>query len=314
MYLLILIFTAFELFVFGANIILKMPPIPSQGGRAVPNVQQKNARDLSVKSTNFQNVYVVKPGDTVIGIARRYGVDYEAILYANNLNKDSNIYVGARLKIPSEGSFVSKQSFSSRAVSHTVKSGETLFGIARDYGISVSEIIDYNGFGIDYRVKVGEKVRVASNGKTVGKNKDRRPKTVRSKAKNSKIDCKLNFGWPLYSTKIMYGYGDRLPNGAKLDGVIIQGEMRKSIVASQSGVVAYAGNDVPEYGNLMIIKHKNNWMTIYGNVDAFKKTVGSKVSRGDLIATVGKSGSMNQPSLYFSIRHVKTPYNPELCI
>lgn len=212
---------------------------------------------------------------------------------------------------------------------HTVKEGETLFAIARMYNINPTLLASENNLDLLYHVKTGEKIKIPQN--VINKTEDKKdekntPKKdldddkqvishkTRDKIDKNKIDCDLKFSWPVNSKKILYGYGDILHNGVKSDGVIIASGENKNIVASYTGEVAYVGNDIPEYGNLMIVKHADNWMTIYGYMNSFSKKVGDKVKKGDSLGTVGQTGKANIPSLYFSIRKIKIPYNPELCI
>lgn len=313
--------------VFAANIILKNSHLAS----AQVN---KNHTKLPSHPSDNKGSYIVQKGDTLFSIARIHGTSHAKIIEESQLD-GGVIKVGQELKIPTnvvESNTkveVKKDIKSNNKVNiqnikgwHIVSSGETLFGVARQYGVGPIDLATENNVDLTYMLKIGEKIKIpldnniviaendvprkASNDMYVGK--------VREKMSSRKINCDLAFGWPVYSTSVIYGYGETMNNGTKLDGVVIASSAKKNIIASYSGEVAYAGEDIPEYGKLMIIKHKGNWMTVYGYIDQFTKKVGDKVVKGDLIGIVGQTGDADGPSLYFSIRKVKKPYNPELCI
>lgn len=315
--------------VCAANVILKTPQAPQ---RKFENDNPQNERQMPLSVP--QDGYIVQAGDTLFGIARMYGTSHIKIIEANNMQEGDIIKIGQKLIIPqvSVRSLEKPQSQPQTQVNkvtsgdgtHIVRDGETLFGIARTYNVSPIDLATENGVDLTYMLRIGQKMKIPSGSsivvaernvpetKTVTQQDVKR--NIRDKLSDRKINCDHPFSWPVYSTEILHGYGESLKNGTKLDGVVIASEVNKNIVASYSGEVAYAGSDIPEYGNLMIVKHKDNWMTIYGYLNAFTKKVGDKVNKGDLLGTVGQTGDADGPSLYFSIRKVKTPYNPELCI
>lgn len=315
--------------VFAANVILKTPSTPPL--RKVENGNPQNEKSMQLEAP--KDGYIVKQGDTLFSIARTYGTTYPKMLEANDLQEEDIIRIGQKLIIPqtsvqaltTTNTSQQKLATNTTADTHIIRDGETLFGIARTYAISPIDLAAENNVDLSYMVKIGQKIKIPNSKPVVVAESNVPPKqtvitqeriqrNVRSKLDNRKINCELRFGWPAYSTEILHGYGETLRNGTKLDGVVIASEINKNVIASYSGEVAYIGSDIPEYGKLMIIKHKNNWMTIYGYLNGYHKKVGDQVNKGDLVATVGQTGSANGPSLYFSIRKIKAPYNPELCI
>ena len=79
---------------------------------------------------------------------------------------------------------------------------------------------------------------------------------------------------------------------------------------AQSGVVVYANNGIEGYGNLMLVKHSGGWMTAYAHNERLLVTEGQKVSRGQVIARVGKTGGVKVPQLHFEIRKGRQTYDP----
>ena len=108
------------------------------------------------------------------------------------------------------------------------------------------------------------------------------------------------FMWPLEG-KVISEFGLK-NNGKRNDGINISAPIGTKISAVENGIVAYAGNELKGLGNLLIIKHDKDYMTIYAHNDELKVKKGERVKRGDVIATVGKTGRVSSPQLHFEIR------------
>ncbi len=116
------------------------------------------------------------------------------------------------------------------------------------------------------------------------------------------------FSWPIKG-EIISNFGIIKP-GLHNDGINILSRKGKLVFASGSGKVIYTGNEIPGYGNLVLIKHKNNWITAYAHLDVIKLKKGEVVKRGDNIGTIGTSGNVKIPQLHFEIRKGKKALNP----
>ena len=81
-------------------------------------------------------------------------------------------------------------------------------------------------------------------------------------------------------------------------------------MSSQSGKVIYCGNEIPGYGNLILIKHSKNWITAYAHLNEVFTEKGKKVSKGEIIGSVGNTGNVRSPQLHFEIRKGKESVNP----
>jgi murein DD-endopeptidase MepM/ murein hydrolase activator NlpD len=86
--------------------------------------------------------------------------------------------------------------------------------------------------------------------------------------------------------------------------------MGSSVHASDSGVVVHASNKLKGYGNLILIKHQNGWVTAYAHTDKILVRKGQKVNRGQVVARVGRSGRVSQPQLHFEMRKGSRAVNP----
>jgi Membrane proteins related to metalloendopeptidases len=80
--------------------------------------------------------------------------------------------------------------------------------------------------------------------------------------------------------------------------------------AALEGKVIYRGNELPAWGNLILIKHKNNWTTAYAHLDKFLVKIGDNVKTGDIIGSVGATGNVKQYQLHFQVRRNSKPLNP----
>ena len=121
-------------------------------------------------------------------------------------------------------------------------------------------------------------------------------------SKNSK------FIWPVKG-KLISKYG-KSSDGFFNDGININSKLNQEVGASNEGVVIYSGNEIPGYGNLVLIKHSQNWITAYAHLGKVSIEKGDKVKKGQIIGLVGKTGNVRKPQLHFEIRKGKEAVNP----
>jgi murein DD-endopeptidase MepM/ murein hydrolase activator NlpD len=118
----------------------------------------------------------------------------------------------------------------------------------------------------------------------------------------------LNFFWPV-SGDVISNFGSA-SNGERNDGIIIAAPVGTPIHAAASGTITYAGNELKDYGNLVLIKHDGGYVTAYAHADRLIVSRGDVVSRGQVIGYSGNTGDVNSPQLHFEIRHDTQPVNP----
>ena len=114
--------------------------------------------------------------------------------------------------------------------------------------------------------------------------------------------------WPVHG-HILASYGVAA-GGTQNDGINIAAPAGTAVVAADAGVVAYAGNELRGYGNLVLIKHANGWMTAYAHNSAVLVKRGETVRRGQTIARIGATGAVGRPQLHFEIRHGTRALDP----
>ena len=120
------------------------------------------------------------------------------------------------------------------------------------------------------------------------------------------------FAWPVSGT-VIANFG-ATTNGERNDGINISTSMDAPIHASASGTVTYSGNELKDYGNLVLIKHDGGYVTAYAHADRLVVSRGEFVARGQVIGYSGSSGDVNSPQLHFEIRHDTQPVNPKLLL
>jgi murein DD-endopeptidase MepM/ murein hydrolase activator NlpD len=119
------------------------------------------------------------------------------------------------------------------------------------------------------------------------------------------------FIWPVADGKIVSHFGPKA-GGRSNDGINIAVAEGEPIWAAAGGAVVYAGSDLKGYGNMIIVRHTNGWMTAYAHARSLAVKKGDAVKQGDIIAYVGMTGGVPSPQLHFAIRSGRTPVDPEL--
>jgi murein DD-endopeptidase MepM/ murein hydrolase activator NlpD len=116
------------------------------------------------------------------------------------------------------------------------------------------------------------------------------------------------FPWPVRG-RVLASYGSTA-GGAHNDGINIAAPRGTPVRAIDAGTVAYVGNEVKGYGNLVLIKHANGWISAYAHLDGLDVKLGDRVTTGQVIAEVGNSGGVAEPQLHFELRRGKKPVDP----
>jgi murein DD-endopeptidase MepM/ murein hydrolase activator NlpD len=116
------------------------------------------------------------------------------------------------------------------------------------------------------------------------------------------------FQWPIRG-HVLAGYGLG-HDGTHNDGINIAAPRGAAVEAADVGIVAYAGNELRGYGNLILIKHSNGWISAYAHCDLILVKRGDKVARGQVIARVGATGNVSEPQLHFELRRGNRAVDP----
>lgn len=118
------------------------------------------------------------------------------------------------------------------------------------------------------------------------------------------------FAWPVNGS-VISGYGPK-PGGLHNDGINIRAPRGTTVKAADNGVVVYAGSQLKGFGNLVLIRHADRWMTAYAHLQTLGVKRGQEVRQGAAIGTVGATGAVSDPQLHFEVRRDTDALNPEL--
>lgn len=253
--------------------------------------------------------YVVQRGDTLLVVARKLGVDFQTLARTNGKSAPYTIFVGEKLRVP--GSYAGAPQ-----VAQASGSGGTLV------------IASPNASG-------GAKAPSRATTTTMSKlppapepapsstpvTPEARPAAQASvqPAPSTQQQASLppapppplagrGFVWPVHG-EVLQEFGP-MAKGQHNDGVNIAAPRGTPVRAAENGVVAYVGNELKGFGNLLLIKHADGWMTAYAHNDQLLVGKGDQVRRGQQIATVGTSGNVTQPQLHFELRKGTEAVNP----
>ncbi len=221
------------------------------------------------------------------------------LLYGSCASKDS-----IRKRRYERPSASSSQQSAVRHKYHVIKKGETLYGIAKKYGVSVKEIQRINRIKDARDIDVGRKIYIPRRSKSVSS----RPKRV-VKPKYTSPKASVRFVWPVKRVDISSRYGART-NG-RHDGIDLRARKGTPIYAAARGKVIFSGTGPTGYGKMIIIKHDKRTITIYAHNQRNLVKKNRFVKRGQKIGEVGRSGRATGYHVHFEIRINRKPVNPE---
>lgn len=300
--------------------------VPRANDPRYASSSRKSVSSKPLPASKFQPSSVtVKKGDTVYALSRRYNVPLRALIEMNGLHAPFLLSPGQRLKLP-------------QTSIHIVQKGETIYSISRRYSVDMSSLARRNGIRWPYSIFPGQALNLpgsivapreetvvarnkVSSRKTASSSKratSTRPASApRKKASVRKSGVRLpeppsrskgKFAWPLKGT-IITKFG---PAGAGRhnDGINIRVAEGTYVRAAENGVVAYAGNELKGFGNLLLVKHADGWMTAYAHNREFLVKRGETVRRGQPMAKAGKTGSAKEPQLHFEVRRGTKAVDP----
>ena len=207
---------------------------------------------------------------------------------------------------------------------YIVSAGDTLFSIAWRYGFELQGLASANSLRPPYTIYPGQAIllqesskslvstnastnAVATSAPTPKSNNVKKERTTRPTAKGTAPLSSVNEGWqwPLNGPVVR----PFVASGQEHKGIDIKGKMGEPVYASRSGEVVYAGSGLVGYGNLLILKHSDRFLSAYGHNRRIKVREGEKVKAGQLIAEVGDSGT-DSVKLHFEVRIDGKPVDP----
>lgn len=269
-------------------------------GRAVPFTARVMRESLPMgepeqKVRNTVFTYTVQEGDSVLGIAEKFGLEGNSILWANEeLAKNADfLRLGQELNIlPVDGAY------------HTVAQGESVEGIAKEYEVEPSAITDYAGNDLKppYELKQGDKLIIPGGVKPYEPQRAVSYETSAPAPQTAKKGTG-SFAWPM-SGRIT----QRFWSGHQ--AIDIGAPRGTSIVAADAGHVTTVQYSNVGYGRMIVIDHGNGHTTLYAHLNAASVEMGDSVARGELIGHCGTTGYSTGPHLHFEITKNGVRQNP----
>jgi len=256
----------------------------------------------------------VQSGDSVYTISRRYNVPMKALIEANGLQPPYILYPGQVLKVDPP-------------VVHVVQSGDSLYAISRRYGVDMRALAQKNNIQAPYTIFPGQQLMVPDTYTTAtavarapAAQPSQQPSSQSTRPRARDVSpapsappppparSGSRFVWPV-DGEIVSKFG---PAGKGLhnDGINIAVREGAEVRAAENGVVAYSGNELQGFGNLLLIKHADGWMTAYAHNKELLVKRGDEVRRGQIISRAGQSGNVRSPQLHFELRRGTRAVDP----
>lgn len=350
---------------------LPPPNQPAADRSAMPAADRRAPRAAASGET-----VEVHAGDTISAIARRHHVTVAALSEVNNLGANNTIKAGQKLVLPAgahsapaataetpraapaklpvakapraaDPAPAQAQATTGWEGKHTLRAGESLYGIARQYKVTTADLQRANDITDPARVRVGTVlkvpggqpgavpmqdadpapartaraasepatpagitpgVRVLNQPERQAARSDRATDADPSPAVEPVASSAVHFPWPARG-KVIGTFGKR-PDGTGSEGIKIQLPMGTDVRAVEGGKVIYASSEMQSYGNLVLIQHDNGWVSAYGHADRLMVRTDEVVRKGQVIAKSGRTGSADQPQLHFELRQGSRPMDP----
>ena len=284
-------------------------------------VARPKTRSPANGATIGGRIVTVGPGESVYTVARREQVPLRALIGANRLRAPYRLNVGQKLVIP-------------RVQIHSVAEGETLYGISRRYDVDMYRLAKTNDIRHPFGIAAGDRLAIP-----VVRARGDRPAPIAarpsappppSSARSTGISpakpfngvlpkprpfvtpmpsrAASKFAWPVRG-RVISRFGVKR-GGQHNDGINIATSPGAPVKAAENGVVAYVGNELPGFGNLLLIRHAGGYTTAYAHSAEILVRRGQRVARGQVVARAGSTGRVDRPQLHFEIRKGRKAVNP----
>ncbi|NKD86969.1 peptidoglycan DD-metalloendopeptidase family protein [Haematospirillum sp. 15-248] len=271
--------------------------------------------------TDTDKTVIVLRGDTLYSLSRRHKIPVRVLITENDLKPPYALITGQKLHVPASRWY-------------TVAPGETLSAIANRYHVGVDDVAQKNNLSPPYIIRAGQVLVLPPDVKSrkstpiqVEKAAEHTPNSSPQPTKKAAIrpasaekgmspDTKASshgkqaFVWPVQG-RIVGSFGPA-GKGFRNDGINIAAPAGTPVRAANKGTVAYAGNGIKGFGNLILVKHEGGWMTAYAHSSDILVRRGDIVQRGQAIARIGSTGNVKHPQLHFEIRRGSQALDPQV--
>ncbi len=283
--------------------------------------------------------YRVQPGDTIYSVARQLNLSLRALIDANHLAAPYLLAPGQLLQLPGHGFYLVGKGDTLSVIAR--KTGVPFATLARINGLAPPFLLKIGQklqlpaasasapplataarpataapIAKSAVTAAGPAPPAASSAPPSGPPASPPPPPPSSQAVEAAalslppppVKSARGFIWPVKGD-VLVEFGTT-GKGQHSDGINIAAARGTPVVAAESGVVAYAGNELRGFGNLLLIKHDEGWMTAYAHADQLLVRRGDLVKRGQKVATVGDSGGVTPTQLHFELRQGTRAIDP----
>lgn len=249
-------------------------------------------------SPNTVAIYVTREGDTLDGVAARFGVPRDTIIQRNGLKEPYKLRAGTSLALPH-----------ARVVDTTAARGAPPSAAPPPSGpapssgrVESTDLPPVTGAPTPPTSVAPTPPTSAAPSPTADPVPRMAPPAPALPA------AAPRFEWPLRG-RTLAGFGPR-PGGQQNDGIDIAAAPGTPVKAADGGTVVYAGNEVRGLGNLLLVSHAGGYITAYAHLDQMSVAKGATVKKGQTLGTVGTSGGATEPQLHFEVRYRNKPVDP----
>lgn len=273
--------------------------------------------------------HIVKKGDSIASISRKYGMDKRELIRVNGLEFPYSIVKGQRLLVRAHRENPAMQN--ERTDADETPSSEEVGSVSDDDGIRVKPLASAaGGIGQKGGVESGGRLNPEMDDEAAAEEENQsrqaydedRIDEAERKTKRPDVDqpgprasaeaaaaTASEYRWPVQGT-VTRAFNPLGKGKAQNDGINIAAAKGSPVVAANNGVVAHAGNQLRGFGNVVLVKHDNGTMTVYAHLDKVSVKKGDAIRAGQRLGTVGQTGTVKEPQLHFEIRKGRKPIDP----
>jgi len=237
-----------------------------------------------------QHAYVAERGDTLGSIAERFGVSLSSLTAENHISRRATVRAGQKILLPDNYRDRGATRRSEPPPERPSRSNPRPAEPETSGPALPSRPQPYTPSGAPPAQRAAPSIP-----------------TVTPPPSDAQISqmARGRFTWPLKG-ELLSDFGVK-PTGQRNDGIDIQAEAGASVRSAADGDVVYAGDQVPGFGNLVLIKHADGWVTAYGHLSRVDVKMQQKVMQGQQIGEAGTSGGVTEPQVHFEVRYAPNP-------
>lgn len=288
---------------------------PVAAGRPTPAAPATTASANRSQAAARATTHQVTSGETLSSVARRYGVTRAALASANGMPADGNLRIGQTLRLPGAAA-VAATTPAATPVRAAVPVPAPV--ARRDQARRTVAEVQSTPAGRQADPRPTAAIAPAEPARTAGAVAMPQPEIANAPAPQAEPEASQapaaaaapasdrapQFRWPVRG-RVVAGFRAGSNDGIKL--AVPEGT---AVKAAEDGVVAYAGNELRGYGNLVLVRHANGFVTAYAHNSRVNVRRGDQVRRGQTIAQAGQTGNVSSPQVHFEIRRGATPVDP----